>query len=71
MAEKQQNQGEGNREAARHYNEETRKFVESGRVEKSAADAKRAYEGAERADLERAEREGKSHAKGEDPAVKR
>lgn len=34
------NQGEGNREAARHYNEEAEKFAQSGRVEKAARDAK-------------------------------
>ncbi|BAU47743.1 hypothetical protein SVA_1168 [Sulfurifustis variabilis] len=34
------NQGEGNREAARHYNEEARKFAQSGRVEEAAREAK-------------------------------
>ena len=69
MAEK--NQGEGNREAAEQYNEKTREFVKSGRVEQSAQDAKRAVEGKEKAELDRAEQAGKSHAKGEDPALKR
>ena len=49
----------------------TREFVESGRVEQSAQDAKRAVEGKEKAELDRAEQVGKSHAKGEDPALKR
>ncbi len=65
------NQGEGNREAARHYNEQTREFVQSGKVDQAAADAKKAYEGSERAELEKAEKAGKSHAHGEDPQVKR
>ena len=69
MAEK--NQGEGNREAAEQYNEKTREFVKSGRVEQSAQDAKRAVEGKEKAELDRAEQAGKSHAKGEDPALTR
>ena len=65
------NQGEGNREAARHYNEQTREFVQSGKVDQAAADAKKAYVGSERAELEKAEKAGKSHAHGEDPQVKR
>jgi hypothetical protein len=65
------NQGEGNRDAARAYNESTREFVDSGKVESSAQDAKRARQGAERGDLDRAEEIGKGHAKAEDPQVKR
>ena len=64
------NQGEGNRDAARAYNEQTREFARSGKVEKSAEDAKRALEGSERDALKQAEAAGKSHAKGEDPGVK-
>lgn len=65
------NQGEGNREAAKAYNEETQRFVEAGKVEKSAAEAKAAVEGEEKADLEEAEREGRARAKEFDPNVKR
>jgi hypothetical protein len=65
------NQGEGNREAAKAYNEETQRFVEAGKVEKSAADAKAAVEGEEKAELEEAERTGLAHAKEFDPNVKR
>ncbi|MCU0893087.1 MAG: hypothetical protein MUD06_01995 [Rhodospirillales bacterium] len=65
------NQGEGNREAAKAYNEETQRFVEAGKVEKSAADAKAAVEGEEKAELEEAERAGRARAKEFDPNVKR
>ena len=62
-------QGEGNRTAARRYNEETTEFAQSGRVEQAAREARPA--GAEEArDLERAEAEGKSHARGEDPLLR-
>ncbi len=63
-------QGEGNRTAARRYNEETTDFARSGRVEQAARDARPA--GADEArDLERAEAEGKSHARGEDPLLRK
>ncbi|HSO43125.1 MAG: hypothetical protein ACXW25_01515 [Rhodospirillales bacterium] len=65
------NQGEGNREAAKAYNEETQRFVKAGKVEKSAADAKAAVEGEEKAELEEAEKIGRAHAKEFDPNVKR
>lgn len=68
---KTQNEGEGNRTAAREYNEATRKFVASGRVEASAKDAKRALESDERKELQAAEKEGLRHVAEEDPAVKR
>lgn len=68
---KAQNEGEGSRTAAREYNEATRKFVESGKVDSSAADAKRAIESGERKDLEAAEKEGLRHANEEDPALRR
>jgi hypothetical protein len=62
-------QGEGNRTAARRYNEETTDFARSGRVEEAARGARPA--GAEEArDMERAEAEGKSHARGEDPLLR-
>ena len=65
-----ENEGEGNRTAAREYNDSTRKFIESGRVEKSAKDAEHALETDEREDLEAAEREGLKHVHEEDPAVR-
>ncbi len=63
------NQGEGNRGAAEAYNEGARQFVESGRVEEQAQKARRDLEGEKGDELRRAEQEGKSHAKGEDPAL--
>lgn len=64
---KQQNEGEGNRTAAREYDRETRDFVKSGRVDEAAAEAKRAMEGAEAKDLDAAHDEAASHAKDHDP----
>ena len=65
------NQGEGNREAAHEFNEQQHQFVEEGRVEESAKRAKKAVESEEKRDLEKAEEEGKSHAREFDPNVKR
>jgi hypothetical protein len=63
------NQGEGNKEADRHYREKTRDFVESGRVDEAAR--RSAPTSAEEAEeLRRAEEEGRSHAKEEDPALR-
>ncbi|HET9645569.1 MAG TPA: hypothetical protein VFP68_19930 [Burkholderiaceae bacterium] len=61
-------QGEGNYTAGRHYNEATKQFVDSGKVDKAAASAKPESPKQER-DMKRAEQEGKSHAKGEDPQI--
>jgi hypothetical protein len=69
MAE-QRNEGEGNKTAARHYNEKTEKFARSGKVDQKAREAAQAVDGDKRDDLKRAEQEGKSHAKGEDPKLK-
>lgn len=60
--EQPQNEGEGSRTAAKQYNEATRKFVESGKVDKAAKDAEQAIEGDEAEELKRAEDEGRSHA---------
>ena len=65
------NQGEGNRGAARAYNESQQKFAKEGDVEKKAEEARRAVEGRDADELKRAEKEGKSHAKEEDPNVTR
>lgn len=68
----QRNEGEGNRTAAREYNAATERFAKSGRVAESGAEARDAIEdGAEKAELERAERIGKSKLREEDPAVER
>lgn len=56
------NQGEGDREAARHYDEKTREFVESGKVDPAASNAE---------DNPEAEEKGKERAKEFDPEVHR
>jgi uncharacterized protein (TIGR02284 family) len=71
MTGKQRNEGEGNKTAAKEYNEATTKFAQSGKVDKQAQAAAQARSGSERKDLERAEQAGKSHAKEEDPQVHR
>ena len=58
----QRNEGEGNKTAAREYNEAQHHFVESGRVEKKAQEAARAMNSPERVELERAEAIGKERA---------
>jgi hypothetical protein len=65
-----ENQGEGNREAARQYNEAQREFVREGKVDEQATDRSNMSE-AERREAERAEAEGKAHAKEKDPNVVR
>jgi hypothetical protein len=69
--EQQRNEGEGNRTAAREYNEAQHRFAESGKVDKKAREAERAMDGPERRDLEHAELIGKRHAAKEDPEIKR
>lgn len=63
----QDNQGEGNREAARQYNEETREFAESGKVDEAAEKASEQDPG----EAEAAERAGEERAKEKDPEVVR
>ncbi|MBV9858718.1 MAG: hypothetical protein JO038_01230 [Alphaproteobacteria bacterium] len=67
----QQNEGEGNKTAARQYNEAQHRFAESGKVEEKAREAEKALGGPEAGELKRAEAVGKRHAAGEDPALKR
>jgi uncharacterized protein (TIGR02284 family) len=71
MTGKQRNEGEGNKTAAKEYDDAATKFAQSGKVEKQAEAAAQAREGAERKELDRAEQVGKSHAKGEDPQLNR
>lgn len=71
MRGKQKNEGEGNRTAARAYNRATERFAKSGRVSVQAERAKRAIESGEKAELDAAERAGKSKARGENPAIRR
>jgi hypothetical protein len=64
-------EGEGSYTAAREYDRNVEKTVKSGKVEQKAQAAKRAVEGREGADLDRAEAEGKRHSHGEDPALRK
>lgn len=66
-----QNEGEGSRTAARQYNDATERFAKSGRVQESGERARKAVEGGEKAELEQAERVGKSKMREEDPAIER
>ncbi|HEX6841900.1 MAG TPA: hypothetical protein VF113_10225 [Stellaceae bacterium] len=75
MAEKkdntQPNEGEGNRTAAREYNQAQQDFARSGKVPEKAKEARKAVEGVEADALRDAELVGKRHAAEEDPEVKR
>lgn len=66
----QPNEGEGNRTAARAFDADERKFVDSGQVEQKAREAEEALEGKEGDELRRAEQAGKSRSKGDDPKSK-
>jgi hypothetical protein len=63
-------QGEGNKEAAKNYNDAQQKFVKSGRVAEAAENAEPKSK-QEADELARAEATGRSRAKEEDPAVHR
>ena len=63
MAERSKNEGEGNRTAARHYNEATKKFVESGKVDSAAHEAEKAIGSEEGKALRDAEAKGKAKAR--------
>jgi hypothetical protein len=65
------NQGEGNKGAAKAYNEDTKDFARSGKVDEQAQKARRDLEGPAGEELRRAEAEGKSRARGEDPALRK
>ena len=65
------NEGEGNRTAARQYNEAQQRFVKSGEVGEKAREAEKAVEGGQKTELERAEAAGKRHSHGEDPEITR
>jgi hypothetical protein len=62
--------GEGNHEADRRYREETKRFIDSGRVDEAAREAKRAVEEDE-GELEAAEQAGRARVAEEDPEVKK
>ena len=54
-----ENEGEGSRSAARHYNAEVREFIDEGRVKPAARSAARAVDGPEGAALREAEERAK------------
>ncbi|MGQ0654193.1 MAG: hypothetical protein ACT4P4_18330 [Betaproteobacteria bacterium] len=61
-------EGEGSYSASKDYNQRTEKFVQSGKADEAAQQSKPKSE-QERQQMERAEREGRQHAKEEDPAL--
>jgi hypothetical protein len=63
-------EGEGSYSGTKDYNQRTKKFVESGKVDQAAHDAEPKSEEEKRA-MQKAERIGKEHAKGEDPALRK
>jgi hypothetical protein len=69
MERKDKVEGEGSYTGSKDYNERTRKFVDSGKVGEAARDAEPKSE-QERQAMQKAERLGKQHVKGEDPALK-
>ena len=62
-------EGEGSYSGTKDYNERQRKFMESGKVDDAARNAQPKSE-AEKHEMQEAERIGKEHAKGEDPALR-
>ena len=63
-------EGEGSYSGTKEYNERTKRFIESGKVEEAARNAEPKSEEEKRA-MQEAERIGKSRAKGEDPEIKK
>ena len=70
MDRKDKVEGEGSYSGSKDYNERTKKFVDSGKVEQAAKDAKPRSE-QEAHEMQKAERMGKERAKEEDPALKK
>ncbi len=63
MANTQRNEGEGNKTAAREYNQAQTAFAQSGKVKPAAEAAKNAVNGSEKNDLKKAEEIGKAPGK--------
>jgi hypothetical protein len=53
-------EGEGSYSGTREYNKRTADFIEKGKVDKAAQEAKRAIDSGEAADLKAAEEKGKA-----------
>ena len=66
-----QNEGEGSRSAATAYDHSQTDFARRGDVTGQANAAKKAMDGPEREEMQKAERTGKSHSHGEDPSLYR
>jgi hypothetical protein len=64
MDTKDKEHGEGNYKATQDYNERTKNFIDSGKVEESAAESKPKSD-KEAREMREAEEAGKSHSKGE------
>ncbi|MFT3764424.1 MAG: hypothetical protein QM820_02735 [Minicystis sp.] len=56
------NEGEGNRTAARRYDEGVAETIASGKVDEAAEEAAKALDGAEGEELREAEKKGKKRA---------
>jgi hypothetical protein len=69
MEPKDKIEGEGSYTGSKDYNERTKKFVDSGKAEQAAREAKPRSE-QEAHEMQKAERLGKQRGKGEDPALK-
>jgi hypothetical protein len=59
---RQKNEGEGNKTAAREYNQAQERFVKDGQWKDAAKDAARAVDGPEGEELRRAEEKGRKPA---------
>ncbi len=68
MSDNKKIQGEGDYDAARNYRERTEDFVNSGNLQKQNQDLENIEE-SDLAELEEAERVGKSRVKDEDPEL--
>jgi hypothetical protein len=69
MEQKDKVEGEGSYSGTKDYNERTKKFVDSGKVDEAAHDAAPKSTEEEQA-MQKAERLGKQKSKGEDPALR-
>ena len=70
MNPKDQEHGEGNYKASKQYNDATKEFVQSGKVEEAARDAEPRNQ-QEAREMREAEQAGKSHAKDGDKKQQR
>jgi hypothetical protein len=63
-------EGEGSYSGTKDYNQRTKKFIDSGKVDEAAREAEPQSEEEKQA-MQKAERIGKQRAKGEDPALRK